>query len=376
MKKVFWYIALIGTLTACKDKTLEEVVNNEPIFTFQGSIDGEAIQLEAGKENYTLNNSTVQDFFRIYNYRCGLSPNSCINCGPAIHITLFGFEEKGPNINPDYATDLAIGERDFLTNTAASSNLSYHFFANDNDDEMVHYWSFGDGNTSTQANPTHTYVAPGTYIVTHTLESDDDVTTSASFTVAAGEPNAFCSLPFQVTENKSNNFQFHDPFNMPSYLSITEWTIYDDDGNLIYSGNQNNFSIHLDDESNYEACLYFENEINGCEDVYCLSNENTEDEAFNDPGFQIAPEPTVPILGKIIVEYIDSAGTSYRSTITENNNGYFEILQSSLYQPIDNTAPTAQKMQIRINCILANINDPSDLILLQDAEATFAFELE
>ena len=28
------------------------------------------------------------------------------------------------------------------------------------------YWDFGDGNTSTEQNPTHTYAEPGTYTVT------------------------------------------------------------------------------------------------------------------------------------------------------------------------------------------------------------------
>jgi len=36
-----------------------------------------------------------------------------------------------------------------------------------NDTSATHYWDFGDGDTSSQVNPTHTYNNDGTYLVTH-----------------------------------------------------------------------------------------------------------------------------------------------------------------------------------------------------------------
>lgn len=44
-------------------------------------------------------------------------------------------------------------------------------------------WDFGDGATSTQANPTHAYAAAGTYDVTLTVTDDDGASTSATETV-------------------------------------------------------------------------------------------------------------------------------------------------------------------------------------------------
>ena len=43
----------------------------------------------------------------------------------------------------------------------------------DPDGSIVAYdWDFGDGNTSTDANPTHIYATPGTYIATLTVTDD------------------------------------------------------------------------------------------------------------------------------------------------------------------------------------------------------------
>jgi PKD repeat protein len=38
-------------------------------------------------------------------------------------------------------------------------------FTNLSQDAVTYYWNFGDGNTSTDANPVYTYTAPGTYLV-------------------------------------------------------------------------------------------------------------------------------------------------------------------------------------------------------------------
>lgn len=46
-----------------------------------------------------------------------------------------------------------------------------------------YYWKFGDGNTSTQANPTHTYSSKGRYNVTLTVTDNDGETDTYSETV-------------------------------------------------------------------------------------------------------------------------------------------------------------------------------------------------
>lgn len=75
------------------------------------------------------------------------------------------------------------------------------FSANVRGDTPINYaWNFGDGNTGTGANPTHTYSEPGTYTVTLTA-SNEAGQTSRTLTIRAEpcEP-AICS---EITEMNS-----------------------------------------------------------------------------------------------------------------------------------------------------------------------------
>lgn len=376
MKRTIAILSALVVLVSCQDKTLEEVVVSSPVFTFKALANGEPIELAAGENNSAMTFATEQDFFGIYNYNGRIAPANCADCGPSVHIKIFGLEEKGPNDNPNYTNDLAIGERGFLTNASSTEGFTFHFFANENDSDLEHYWTFGDGGVSTQMNPEHTYALAGTYEIVHTIENEDNISTTSTFQLEVGNPNGFCSLPFQVNEMGPNNFHFHHPFNMPDFLEGENWTIYNQDGDLLFDTEQSNFDLMLPQGDVYEVCLSFENEITGCEGLYCLTIDNTNPGPFKDPGFQIAPEPTQPVIGKVLVEYRDNTGSLYSSAFNENQFSDFEIVESEYYTPINASSPIARKLKLVFNCTLKNINNPSDIIALENAEAVFAFETE
>jgi len=60
-------------------------------------------------------------------------------------------------------------------------------FTNTSSDADTYSWAFGDGETSTEENPTHTYAAGGTYTATLTATNDDGSSNAEeSITVAGG----------------------------------------------------------------------------------------------------------------------------------------------------------------------------------------------
>ena len=78
------------------------------------------------------------------------------------------------------------------------ATVPFDDFSVDVDGEIVSYfWDFGDGNTSTEQNPVHTYGAPGTYTVTLTVTDDEGFTHTATdqYTVFQAPSVDFTALP-------------------------------------------------------------------------------------------------------------------------------------------------------------------------------------
>ena len=53
---------------------------------------------------------------------------------------------------------------------------------------LSYSWTFGDGGTSTQANPTHTYQAPGQYVARLTVSDGTSTAVSSDLTIRVGTP--------------------------------------------------------------------------------------------------------------------------------------------------------------------------------------------
>lgn len=77
--------------------------------------------------------------------------------------------------------------------TASESGLTVNFSdtSSDSDGSIAsHNWSFGDGNNSTAANPSHTYAAAGTYSVSLTVTDDQGASDTASQSVTVDDGSA------------------------------------------------------------------------------------------------------------------------------------------------------------------------------------------
>jgi PKD repeat protein len=89
------------------------------------------------------------------------------------------------SLNGPPTADFTVPEGPF----AVSDAISFTSTSSDEDgDELIHSWDFGDGNTSDQANPTHAYDAPGMYRVTLIVNDENGQKDQKSTSVVVGQP--------------------------------------------------------------------------------------------------------------------------------------------------------------------------------------------
>ncbi len=71
-------------------------------------------------------------------------------------------------------------------------------------------WSFGDGNTSTSANPYYVYATAGTYYVCLTVTSSTDTTCSSTtcHNITVGAPAGGCSAYFVIIQDSTNLYNY------------------------------------------------------------------------------------------------------------------------------------------------------------------------
>ena len=115
-----------------------------------------------------------------------------------------------------------------------SAPITFNFI-NQTKDGIKYQWDFGDGNTSAQENPAHTYANPGRYVVTLTAFNGictDTLSTSIIKILAEGEiivPNTFTP----------NNDGVNDFFNiLISNLSAYNIKIFNRYGTLIFTSDK------------------------------------------------------------------------------------------------------------------------------------------
>ncbi len=67
-------------------------------------------------------------------------------------------------------------------------------FSNFSQDASIYEWNFGDGNTSSDENPVHTFASAGTYTVVLTASNEDNVSASFSQVLVLTDPNTALAM--------------------------------------------------------------------------------------------------------------------------------------------------------------------------------------
>ncbi len=126
------------------------------------------------------------------------------------------------------------------------------------------YWDFGDGSSSTNQYPSHTFAAQGSYEVCLTINSASASCTDTYCTLVTTGSNSDCKAMFFSLNDSTNPLirQFVDV----SYGEPSSWQW--NFGDNTYSDEQN--PVHIFSQAGmYNVCLAIYSDSAGCSDTYC-----------------------------------------------------------------------------------------------------------
>ena len=121
------------------------------------------------------------------------------------------------------------------------SASSYPVYFSNTSTGVNYIWNFGDGNTDTSANPTHTYTSAGTYTVCLSVLSGYDslglpvVCDTICNTVTVGGSVVNCSPTMTSTVDSTNASTYYFSGSTPPTGGYAVWSVYDN-ATYTYSG--------------------------------------------------------------------------------------------------------------------------------------------
>ncbi|MCG5220801.1 PQQ-dependent sugar dehydrogenase, partial [Streptosporangium soli] len=153
---------------------------------------------------------------------------------------------------------------------------------------LTYSWNFGDGGTSTQANPSHTYTAKGTYTPTLTVRDPQGLTGTASLVVTAG--NSAPAVSLTVPAN-GQLFSFGDT--VPFQVNVSD----PEDGTIDCTKVKVTYLLGHDSHNHQITSK------NGCAGTLTVPVDGEHDDAAN-------------IYGVFDAEYTDKGGLTTHSART------------------------------------------------------------
>lgn len=129
------------------------------------------------------------------------------------------------------------------------------------------FWDFGDGNSSSEQNPSHSYAAPGTYLVCLTITDEDGICTSTlcQHVVVHHQPVAVCQAAFSIHPDPTGLvIQFTNTSTGTTNHTTYLWDF--GEGTTSTEENPAHSYVH---SGHYIVCLFITDTTTGCTSHSC-----------------------------------------------------------------------------------------------------------
>ncbi len=155
-----------------------------------------------------------------------------------------------PNVRLEWQVPNIPPVADFTVSSTSTCSGNVQFFDQSNNNPTSWSWDFGDGNTSTQQNPTHTYISGGTYtvtlIATNQFGSDTEIKNNyVTVNLSGATPVASSCTP--VTGDGSLGFGItnvtFNTLNVSSGNASEGYSDFTCDQTTVFAGHTYNISI-------------------------------------------------------------------------------------------------------------------------------------
>ena len=369
-------VFVISILHSCKKKDLPEAVDGSPVFMVESKVNGSAVDITAGKDQYYMFTSHSIDGLGINVLKGTLRSQVCENCNHEFSISYRDSDYRNNLIINNVADILKTGSYSYfngIDTTGGSTALqggAFNFVAYAPAGTNYTYnWSFGDGTSSTLTNPVHQYAEPADYKVCLTV-------------ISAGLPaKTICNV---ITMDTMCRFQFNQSM---SQTFVSFYTI----------GNANSYAWNFGDtlavqlsgqtisHTYTQPGIYrvtLQDSLAGlfCNNVFqkdLLVGNYTGNEVaagFNFTYTNNTPIATLPIdsgFRKVVVGYNSPSGikyTTYNAYTSHNQiNNIFVVTKAEPYQK-NSAGEKTYKTEGNFKAWLYNVNNANDSIYIETSK--------
>jgi len=348
-------LALPLLFGGCRKKEEPVAENGTPVFAIDGMIDNTHREYTGGRNNFYMYTDYRSSSGEPYEF-IGDMKQTCTDCKESLRIIIKNYQGGVGSVDPNQA--FHTGEYFYVPGAGSQFNKSLKVTLDakpSGNGTVSHFWDFGDGTTSTLANPIKTYPANHTFTITYTASYSNGCSSSVSIPVgikayAAPPPNVSFTSNLVDTNGGSNLFSFNANVSDTGGTSEYYWNFGTDTGYVSGNPVQHEYFV----SGVYTVSLYFVK--NNTDTVVSRQNLSVQNTSTCVANFNMSKQANSDAhnYSGIIVEWTDASGNKYSSAQAEQDEkSNFFIDASSPY--IDNErAQKTRALDVRFNCKLSN----------------------
>jgi len=369
-KYLIYFVFLLFSSCAKKDDPIPVI--EAPVFKMIGTVNGQAINIQAGVDDYIMYTDFIyENSASAFDFNGTLRKYSCASCPNSLKIKIRNHTTSSSS--QSVFADSAFTINYYSIRTVGANSTQYDINFNSQlggGIPQVYTWDFGDGTTSSLSNPQHTYQHPGAYEVKFKVEYQGGCLDSLMNTFRMGVPGADCRAIFLPTIAANTVTMLNN--STGAGLLTYNWNFGDGSSSSLENPQHSYVNNGI-----YTICLQVSdvdnNVSNFCRKVIILP-QITCMTSYNYPQSMAINNPSA--LSNVTIEWTDENGVLFSSinNTLQREKDYFKILSVEEYAENSNGDKT-KKLEVRFQCRLYDSGQTSFVdLVVNDAVIGVAYK--